>query len=179
MKTEVDKTKDDLAKELTGQGIEIGVAAGEFSEKIIADHKTKLIGVDSYKPYTGYKDYTLPQTFQKLKDQMLKRVGSNHNFSLLEGWSTQFFHIFQDESLDFVYVDGNHSYEYTLSDIEEWWPKVKKGGIMCGDDYAGPVRHAYDVIRAVDDFVAKYEIPELIIYTNGEGPAQWLIKKSQ
>ena len=50
MKTEVNKTKDDLAKELTGQGVEIGVAKGEFSEKIIADHTTKLIGIDSYKP---------------------------------------------------------------------------------------------------------------------------------
>lgn len=179
MKTEVNKTKDDLAKELTGQGVEIGVAKGEFSEKIIADHTTKLIGIDSYKPYPGYRDYTLPQTFANLKNEMLKRVGNNHNFSLLEGWSTQYFQIFADESLDFVYIDGNHSYEYVKSDIEAWWPKVKPGGILCGDDYAGPVRHAYDVIRAVDEFVEKAEIPELIIYKNGEGPAQWLIKKSQ
>ncbi len=40
-----------------------------------------------------------------------------------------------DESLDLVYIDADHSYESTLEDIKMWKPKVRKGGILCGHDY--------------------------------------------
>lgn len=43
---------------------------------------------------------------------------------------------FSDNSLDFVYIDGNHSYECVKEDLNAWWPKVRKGGILAGDDYA-------------------------------------------
>lgn len=42
--------------------------------------------------------------------------------------------MFEDESIDFVFVDGDHSTEAVLRDIEIWLPKVKKGGILAGDD---------------------------------------------
>jgi predicted O-methyltransferase YrrM len=41
---------------------------------------------------------------------------------------------FEDNSLDFVYIDGNHDYKYVEEDIRIWYPKVKKGGYLCGDD---------------------------------------------
>ena len=43
--------------------------------------------------------------------------------------------IFSDESLDFVYIDANHAYDFVKQDIELWWPKVKKGGWLCGHDF--------------------------------------------
>lgn len=42
---------------------------------------------------------------------------------------------YPDESLDFVFLDADHSYEAVKADIAAWWPKVKKGGIMGGHDY--------------------------------------------
>ena len=42
---------------------------------------------------------------------------------------------FADGSLDFVYVDASHKYADARADIEAWWPKVKAGGLMAGDDY--------------------------------------------
>jgi len=42
---------------------------------------------------------------------------------------------FADGSLDFIYIDGNHAYEYVKRDIEIWWPKLKKGGLFSGHDY--------------------------------------------
>ena len=42
---------------------------------------------------------------------------------------------FVDESLDFVYIDGNHEFRYIAEDIYEWTKKVKKGGIVSGHDY--------------------------------------------
>ena len=42
---------------------------------------------------------------------------------------------FEDNSLDFVYIDANHAYEFVKEDIELWYPKVKSGGYVMGHDY--------------------------------------------
>jgi len=54
-------------------------------------------------------------------------------------------------SLDFVLIDGNHGYEFVKPDIQAWWPKIKDGGVMAGDDYCGRRKPTYGVIRAVDE----------------------------
>ena len=51
-----------------------------------------------------------------------------------------------DESLDFVFIDGNHEYDFVFSDIKNWLPTVKCGGVLAGHDY-----HAPSVISAVSD----------------------------
>jgi hypothetical protein len=43
--------------------------------------------------------------------------------------------IFPDESLDFIYIDANHAYDFVVEDIKLWFPKLKKGGIFAGHDY--------------------------------------------
>jgi len=57
---------------------------------------------------------------------------------------------YSDEAFDFVYIDGDHSYEGVLNDIERWFPKVKKGGFIGGHDYNNPPHPG--VQKAVDDF---------------------------
>ena len=42
---------------------------------------------------------------------------------------------FEPESVDFIMIDGNHSYEFVKRDIEHWFPKMKPGGVISGDDY--------------------------------------------
>jgi predicted O-methyltransferase YrrM len=49
---------------------------------------------------------------------------------------------FEDESLDFIYIDGNHKLQYAVQDIMEWYPKIRKGGVMSGHDYINPDRAA-------------------------------------
>lgn len=52
---------------------------------------------------------------------------------------------FSDQSVDFVWVDGNHRYPFALADIKAWWPKLKNGGWMGGDDLIhGGVRQAVE-----------------------------------
>lgn len=41
-----------------------------------------------------------------------------------------------NESVDFVFVDADHTYEGVKKDIMSWWPKIKKGGVLAGHDYA-------------------------------------------
>ena len=42
---------------------------------------------------------------------------------------------FEDNSLDFVHIDASHEYDDVLNDIKSWYPKVKPGGMITGDDY--------------------------------------------
>lgn len=58
--------------------------------------------------------------------------------------------------VDLIYIDAGHSYAETLANAEDWYPKMKKGGVMYFDDYS---EHNFpDVVRAVDDFVSKYNL---------------------
>eukprot|EP00933_Yihiella_yeosuensis_P073176 TRINITY_DN8177_c0_g1_i1.p1 TRINITY_DN8177_c0_g1~~TRINITY_DN8177_c0_g1_i1.p1 ORF type:complete len:360 (-),score=39.64 TRINITY_DN8177_c0_g1_i1:26-1105(-) len=70
--------------------------------------------------------------------------------------------IFADNFMDFAYIDAGHDYCSALADIKAWWPKVRPGGILAGDDY-GSFREEYlfcpngtkipgEVVRAVDEF---------------------------
>jgi hypothetical protein len=62
----------------------------------------------------------------------------------------------KDGSLDFVYIDANHGFDYVMEDLIEWSKKVRVGGIVSGDDY-------YDfrkagVIEAVDAYTKAHGI---------------------
>jgi len=56
---------------------------------------------------------------------------------------------FEDNSIDFVFLDASHEYEDIKADIEAWYPKVKPGGLFAGHDYGWP-----GVQRAVNEFAA-------------------------
>ena len=66
--------------------------------------------------------------------------------------STEASNLYADNSLDFVFIDANHSYEFIKDDIKHWYPKVKKGGILAGHDYWSDWP---GVIQAVDEFISK------------------------
>jgi hypothetical protein len=56
--------------------------------------------------------------------------------------------LYEDNSLDFVFIDASHKYEDVKKDLVAWYPKVKSGGIFAGHDY--PSWH--EVVKAVDEF---------------------------
>lgn len=67
---------------------------------------------------------------------------------------------FPEDSVDFVWVDGNHRYPFVIQDIRNWWPKLRNGGWMGGDDLIhGGVR------QAVEEFFG----PECQVGKNKEG----------
>ena len=73
---------------------------------------------------------------------------------------------FKDCSLDIVYLDASHDYSSVKTDITAWLPKVRKGGIICGDDYIS----GWDgVIQAVDEAFGKENIKRV-------GNQQWWIR---
>ena len=56
---------------------------------------------------------------------------------------------YDDESLDFVFIDADHSYDIVIKDISNWYPKVKIGGVIAGHDYY----NSNQVINAVKDTI--------------------------
>ena len=64
---------------------------------------------------------------------------------------------FENESLDFVWIDGLHQYNQVLKDCRNYWPKLKKGGLFCGHDY----KVIPGVNKAVDEFAAEINVTVL------------------
>ncbi len=54
--------------------------------------------------------------------------------------------------IDYLYIDADHTYEAVTSDLEDWWPHLKIGGLITGDDYDDPYDPAHNVTRAWDAF---------------------------
>lgn len=65
-----------------------------------------------------------------------------------------------DASLDFCFIDADHSYEAVRADLAAWYPKVKPGGLLCGHDYNHPRDgKQFGVRKAVDEFASLYGFP--------------------
>lgn len=134
-------TRDDLAEFLAenelNTGAEIGVAAGEYSEILMqANPHLTLFGVDPWEPYSGYKDFARLGTFNSLEAKAHERLDKYENYHFIKKYSLDAANQIPNESLDFVYIDANHSEPYVTQDIETWFPKVRVGGVVAGHDYA-------------------------------------------
>lgn len=70
--------------------------------------------------------------------------------------STEAVSMYEDNSLDFVFIDASHEYSDVLTDINVWFPKVKNGGMFCGHDYSP---NWPGVCRAVDEFFTNLKQP--------------------
>lgn len=75
--------------------------------------------------------------------------------------------LFDNNSLDLVYIDGNHQKEFVKEDISLWMPKVKKGGWLAGHDYGS--KHHVDIKPLIDSIFNKHQL-----YTFND--TSWLIK---
>lgn len=57
--------------------------------------------------------------------------------------------LFSNQSIDFVYLDASHKYQDVKDDLNAWFPKIKLGGVIAGDDY---IAGWPGVIKAVNEF---------------------------
>lgn len=64
---------------------------------------------------------------------------------------------FSDGSLDWVYIDGDHTFERVRGDLLAFLPKVKRGGFIAGDDYGSEGWWKNGVTQAVMDFIRHSE----------------------
>ena len=152
-------------------GAEVGVYRGRYTKALCqAMPNLKLYGIDLWEQYPGYKDYdgNINDLSDAHKDALQRTAGLNCEFR--KGWSNQVVEQFKDESLDFVFIDGNHAYEYVVTDLANWSKKVKKGGIICGHDfdrYSRRNRNLMHVVDAVQGWCYAYGIhPWFVLHGN-------------
>jgi hypothetical protein len=127
--------RHDLYRRFGQTGAEIGVAEGKNALNICrAVPNVHLLLVDPWMPYPGNGR---ARSAEKMEDQWIKcheRLAP-YNVTFMRMLSMVAVLQVAPASLDFVYIDGNHRYEYVLSDLECWSAKVKSGGIVAGHDY--------------------------------------------
>jgi hypothetical protein len=150
-----DCSRDDLPEFFVEMGykvgVEIGVDKGEFSQKF-AQKGLTLYAVDPWKSYPDYEDSRGQERLEFLYK----------NVTILRKNSMEAAADFEDESLDFVYIDGNHQFRYIAEDLCEWSKKIKKGGSISGHDYiyTNPKTPAgiCHVIYVVNAYTTAYKI---------------------
>jgi predicted O-methyltransferase YrrM len=130
-------TRTDMAKfihELDFKvGAEIGVAQGWYSEILCRENpQAKLYSIDVWDTYKGYNEYTdrIGRYYEAAK-----KLLEPYNCELIKKFSMDAVNDFEDNSLDFVFIDGAHDFKNVAMDIYEWTKKVHPGGIVFGHDY--------------------------------------------
>lgn len=140
-----------------GAFVELGAWLGKSSSYLCDKKKPnqKIIIVDSWmgspnELETTHRLATKTDIFEIFKENMGER-----DYRAIRMLSVDASKLFDDESLDVVYIDLTHTYEAVKEDILSWYPKVKKGGYISGDDYH-PVWQG--VIQAVDELLPERQI---------------------
>jgi len=138
-------------------GAEIGVNKGRFSKWMMYKmrrNKPKLFLIDNYPVYEDFGYYADPVRQKACYEEAKVRLAKFNCEWVLKS-SMEAVKDFLDNSLDFVFIDANHHYEFVVNDIAEWSKKVKPGGIVSGHDYS---KHMFEVKAAVDGWVKSRKI---------------------
>ena len=167
--------RSDLAKMFAEKGFtkgaEIGVRYGNFSRVLCeTNSKLELKSVDPYREL-----YSAPETQawgNKKLDKVFRyatNILSPYNCEIIRKTSLDASLDIENESLDFVYIDGSHEFDYVMTDIVLWGWKVKKGGIISGHDYS---KTHWGVRLAVDTYAKAHEAK--INLTEELTPSWWI-----
>ena len=121
------------------KGVEVGVDRGLFSEVLCKDNPNlQLYGVDPWESsaFAEGNPFRIEQEAYDTYYQEAKARLAPYNCTIVKKTSMEALADFEDNSLDFVYIDANHDFLNFTQDLHEWYKKVKIGGIISGHDYA-------------------------------------------
>ena len=153
-------------------GAEIGVAEGKFSLVLCQNAPgVELYCVDLWAPYRRGK--------RLMKDQKMQDWALDQAHEKLDAYGAKFIRqpsweaaqTFQDGQLDFVYIDGDHTFDHAMMDLILWSRKVRKGGIVSGHD-AYRFRGA-GVVDAVSAYTHCHQIHEWYVCDEREVSFFW------
>ena len=136
-------------------GAEIGVHKGKYTV-FFCEAGLNMFAVD---PWMGFIGQGQDQTKQEVQDgyyqQAFSRL-SRYNCKIVRKTSMDALADFEDGSLDFVYIDGDHSFQHIANDIVYWSKKVRRGGTVSGHDYFNTWSGAKNVLCQVGVIVDAY-----------------------
>ena len=157
-------------------GAEIGIDEGHHASFFLLELNIELVFlIDPYIVYENERVIVNEEERKKAKKEAHRRLYKyRHKIKWIKRKSANAAKLIADNSLDFVYIDGDHNYEFVIEDLSLYYPKVKKGGLFSGHDY-----NVYESVkRAVDEFVNKQKLK---LYTenfaNGKNNHDWWVWK--
>ncbi|ELW1648213.1 MULTISPECIES: class I SAM-dependent methyltransferase [Enterobacter] len=171
--------RDELLSLLPKNGVvaEIGVDKGDFSEKILnICSPEKLFLVDAWHT-ERYHDGLFESVTARFSKELEENV-----IEIKRGLSVETASQFADRSLDWVYIDTDHSYETTIRELCAYAEKVKPGGIISGHDYTmgNFVKwYRYGVIEAVHQFCVAFDWELIFITADVTENQSFAIRKIQ
>jgi hypothetical protein len=119
-------------------GAEIGTSKGRYAKWLFSRIRgLKLYCVDPWAVYDEYielHDKSKQDLFDGYFEETKQRLAGK-NVEFIRKYSMDAVKDFEDNSLDFVFIDGNHTFEYAIEDIAKWEKKVRPGGMVSGHDY--------------------------------------------
>lgn len=146
---------------------EVGVWKGDFS--LLIRHITKparLHLIDPWEFQPEFPDRIYGGSIAKgqmdmdrIHEYVKSRFRKYPELVVNRGKSAEILREFEDSYFDWVYIDGNHSYETVREDLEISLAKVRPGGIIAGDDYWWDEANRFPVKRAVEDFMQSNNRP--------------------
>ena len=145
-------------------GAEIGVETGRYSQLLLSRNPfiQKLYLVDAWKKYADYRLHVPQSQVDGLLAHAQQRLQPYSTITqFVRMFSLDAVKKFKDGSLDFVYIDANHSLPHVMDDLCAWAPKVRQGGIVAGHDYRrnrNVGRTQCHVVEAVCAYVAAFQI---------------------
>ena len=153
---------------------EIGVAFGEFSEEILRRCEPKRLYLVDAWATKRYRD-----GLQKIQENYADLI-NDKKVIVLKGLSTDVLKDFQPDALDWVYIDTNHSYGTTLSELELCHKIVTPCGRIAGHDFCtGNVVDAipYGVVEAVTKFCKDYDWQFEFLTVESRGDFSFCLKR--
>lgn len=139
---------------------EIGVFKGDFAEFILKMEPSELHLVD---PWISIMDVPArwhaiaQEDMDNIKQDVIDRFSADSRVNIISKYSIDALDDIEDNSLDWIYLDANHSYSFAQQDLENWWLKLKAGGFLCGNAYQDDDAQIrlldFGIIPAVDVFL--------------------------
>lgn len=164
---------------LLGEGVEVGSAWGSNATDILSHWKGKrLYMVDPWimQDPGVYREEQNHTTNWLDWYQVCLRMSIKDPRALpMRLYSNEALPLFADNSLSFVYLDGNHAYKPFLDDLDWWWPKVQPGGLFGGHDYYDCTVHPHwcEVKSALDRWTKE----KGLTFSTTPCSSWWILKK--
>jgi len=138
---------------------ELGVRSGQNFLEMIAHNPKEAVAVDCWIDDGVLARNDTLGTQDALDKQYLdfnKKVEDKLFVKINRGYTIEEVKHFEDNYFDLIYVDADHTYSACLRDIVDWYPKVKSGGFLLGDDYRPGYKTSsgivFGVVEAVKEF---------------------------